>query len=212
MSSGITVCLSCSISRTCSLNNSWWKLEINFSLPFDFPMLRIARWFPFKCWWASSSSLSENHLQRFALWNLNLESSGLHYCLFVKVLRCLSRDSLFNISQPSALVNNFFSFVKTVLKIFGKKRVAHYSFIFLYLQNRTLIKSLFQDFFLSWLSFRPISKCQLKALLLLHLTPIYLVVFKGSLVGYLILRGASRLDAFSVYPCRTWLLCHRSDT
>ena len=27
--------------------------------------------------------------------------------------------------------------------------------------------------------------------------------------GYLILRGASRLDAFSVYPVRTWLLCHR---
>ena len=27
-------------------------------------------------------------------------------------------------------------------------------------------------------------------------------------MGYLILRGASRLDAFSVYPCRTWLLCH----
>ena len=26
-------------------------------------------------------------------------------------------------------------------------------------------------------------------------------------VGYLILRGASRLDAFSVYPVRTWLLC-----
>ena len=26
--------------------------------------------------------------------------------------------------------------------------------------------------------------------------------------GYLILRGASRLDAFSVYPCQTWLLCH----
>ena len=25
--------------------------------------------------------------------------------------------------------------------------------------------------------------------------------------GYLILRGASRLDAFSVYPCRTWLPC-----
>ena len=126
-------------------------------------------------------------------------------------LRCLSRDSLFNISQPSALVNNFFSFDKTILKIFGKKRVAHYSFIFLYLQNRTLI-NLSSRLLLSWLSFRPISKCQLKALLLLHLTPIYLVVFKGSLVGYLILRGASRLDAFSVYPCRTWLLCHRSDT
>ena len=26
--------------------------------------------------------------------------------------------------------------------------------------------------------------------------------------GYLILRGASRLDAFSVYPCQTWLPCH----
>ena len=26
--------------------------------------------------------------------------------------------------------------------------------------------------------------------------------------GYLILRGASRLDAFSVYPFLTWLLCH----
>ena len=30
--------------------------------------------------------------------------------------------------------------------------------------------------------------------------------------GYLILRGASRLDAFSVYPFRTWLLCHGSDS
>ena len=26
--------------------------------------------------------------------------------------------------------------------------------------------------------------------------------------GYLILRGASRLDAFSVYPFQTWLLGH----
>ena len=64
-----------------------------------------------------------------------------------------------------------------------------------------------------WLSPRPISKCQLSTLLHLHLIPIYLVVFKGSYcLGYLILRGASRLDAFSVYPCRTWLLCHRPDT
>ena len=31
-----------------------------------------------------------------------------------------------------------------------------------------------------WLSPRPISKCQLNALLHLHLIPIYLVVFKGS--------------------------------
>ena len=27
-------------------------------------------------------------------------------------------------------------------------------------------------------------------------------------MGYLILRGASRLDAFSVYPVQTWLPCH----
>ena len=31
-------------------------------------------------------------------------------------------------------------------------------------------------------------------------------------MGYLILRGASRLDAFSVYPFPTWLLGHGFDT
>ena len=63
----------------------------------------------------------------------------------------------------------------------------------------------------SWLSPRPISDSQLHALLHFHLCPIYLVVFKGSYylrMGYLILRGASRLDAFSVYPFPTWLLGH----
>ena len=65
-----------------------------------------------------------------------------------------------------------------------------------------------------WLSPRPISNSQLRTLLHFHLCPIYLVVFKGSYylrMGYLILRGASRLDAFSVYPVPTWLLCHRLD-
>ncbi len=63
----------------------------------------------------------------------------------------------------------------------------------------------------SWLSPRPISDSQLHTLLHFHLCPIYLVVFKGSYffrMGYLILRGASRLDAFSVYPFPTWLLGH----
>ena len=63
-----------------------------------------------------------------------------------------------------------------------------------------------------WISFRPISNSQLHALLHFHLCPIYLVVFKGSYffrMGYLILRGASRLDAFSVYPFRAWLLGRR---
>ena len=74
----------------------------------------------------------------------------------------------------------------------------------------TLLLSIltFQTF---WISPRPISDSQLHTLLHFHLCPIYLVVFKGSYylrMGYLILRGASRLDAFSVYPFPTWLLSH----
>ena len=44
----------------------------------------------------------------------------------------------------------------------------------------------------------------------LHLTPIYPVLFRGTCgrnLGNPILRGASRLDAFSVYPFRAWLPC-----
>ena len=63
-----------------------------------------------------------------------------------------------------------------------------------------------------WSSPHPISNSQLHALLHFHLCPFYLVVFKGVYffrMGYLILRGASRLDAFSVYPFRAWLLGRR---
>ena len=86
-----------------------------------------------------------------------------------------------------------------------------------YLQNHILKSSspFHQSTRPSWISPRPISNSQLRTLLHFHLCPIYLVVFKGSYffrMGYLILRGASRLDAFSVYPCRTWLLCHGSDS
>ena len=62
-----------------------------------------------------------------------------------------------------------------------------------------------------WSSPHPISNSQLHTLLYFHLCPIYLVVFKGVYffrMGHLILRGASRLDAFSVYPFRTWLPGH----
>ena len=62
-----------------------------------------------------------------------------------------------------------------------------------------------------WLNPRPISKSQLNVSPRLHLSPIYLVVFKGSYrfrMRYPILRGASRLDAFSVYPVPTWLPGH----
>ena len=56
---------------------------------------------------------------------------------------------------------------------------------------------------------RTISTSQLKALLPLHSWPIYLIIYEGSYqinsVGDLILRMASRLDAFSAYPSRTWV-------
>ena len=62
---------------------------------------------------------------------------------------------------------------------------------------------------LLWLKPRPISNSQLHAIRHFHLCPIYLVLFKGfysfKRMGYLILGGTSRLDAFSVYSFRTWL-------
>ena len=61
----------------------------------------------------------------------------------------------------------------------------------------------------SWSSFRPISTCQLCTSLCLHPRPIYLILSKGPYIGYLILKGASRLDAFSVYPFPAWLPGHR---
>ena len=50
-------------------------------------------------------------------------------------------------------------------------------------------------------AYRTISTGQLNALLHLHLRPIDEMVYLGS-QGYLVLRGASRLDAFSGYPVR----------
>ena len=64
-------------------------------------------------------------------------------------------------------------------------------------------------FLISWSSPHPISNSQLHVLPHFHLCPIYLVLFKGfysfKRMGYLILGGTSRLDAFSVYSFRTWL-------
>ena len=86
----------------------------------------------------------------------------------------------------------------------------------MYLQNYTLNQNLLHPSmsknFRPWSSLRPISNSQLHTLLYFHPCPINLVVSKGSLGilfrGILISGGASRLDAFSVYPFRTWLLCH----
>ena len=71
--------------------------------------------------------------------------------------------------------------------------------------------SLLRYSFFSWLSPRPISTDQLNTLLHLHLRPINHIVSMGSYcfrMGNLILEGASRLDAFSVYPVRTSLPCY----
>lgn len=51
-------------------------------------------------------------------------------------------------------------------------------------------------------AYRTISTSQLNALLRLHLWPIDEVVYLGP-QGYLVLKGASRLDAFSGYPVRS---------
>ena len=69
--------------------------------------------------------------------------------------------------------------------------------------------SFFYSISCSWSSPQTISNSQLHVLPHFHLCPIYLVLFKGfyffKRMGYLILGGTSRLDAFSVYSFRTWL-------
>ena len=101
----------------------------------------------------------------------------------------------------------------TILKIFDIPSKPHtlntYTSYHTFFPNTTIFCKTFVLHFRS--SPRPISNSQLHALRHFHLCPIYLVVFKGSYffrMGYLILRGASRLDAFSVYPVPAWLLCH----
>ena len=68
---------------------------------------------------------------------------------------------------------------------------------------------IFPIFLSFWSSPQTISNSQLHVLPHFHLCPIYLVLFKGfyffKRMGYLILGGTSRLDAFSVYSFRTWL-------
>ena len=74
------------------------------------------------------------------------------------------------------------------------------------LADLRVLPIIYINFPIFWLNPRPISNHQLSTLLYLHLGPIYLVVFKGSYylrMRYPILRGASRLDAFSVYPFPT---------
>ena len=101
----------------------------------------------------------------------------------------------------------------TILKIFDIPSKPHtlntYTSYHTFFPNTTIFCKTFVLHFRS--SPRPISNSQLRTLLPFHPCPIYLVVFKGVYffrMGHLILRGASRLDAFSVYPFQTWLLCY----
>ena len=93
--------------------------------------------------------------------------------------------------------------IKYILKAFSypENHTQNFSFS----KSRFLTSFTYSTF---WLNPRPISSSQLNISLCLHLCPIYLIVFQGSYYSrmrYPILRGASRLDAFSVYPVPTWL-------
>ena len=95
-----------------------------------------------------------------------------------------------------------------------KKWLVHTNhFLYKYIPSKLHIRNFLTSLpiHLTWLCPRPISNSQLHVLPHFHLCPINLVVFKGVYsfrMGYLILRGASRLDAFSVYPVPAWLLCY----
>src|SRR5690606_2489691 len=82
-----------------------------------------------------------------------------------------------------------------------------YELVSSFLQN--WITSLASTECLFRLSPRAISIRQLRTSPCFHPGPIDLVIYEGSYylraMGNLILRGASRLDAFSAYPVRTWL-------
>ena len=118
-------------------------------------------------------------------------------------------------NAPSAHPRGAFLYDRTHFPII-QKRDRNLFRSLIYVPSKPHIE--FHPFYLpkpSWLSPRPISDSQLHMLPCFHLCPIYLVVFKGSYylrMGYLILRGASRLDAFSVYPVPAWLLCHELDS
>ena len=104
-------------------------------------------------------------------------------------------------------------FEPTTSAVTGRRsnQLSHQAILKIYLQNRThyiIFLIILQVFLTFWSSSRPISSSQLHTSLHFHLCPIYLVVFKGSSTfrsGDLILGGASRLDAFSVYPFPSWL-------
>ena len=132
-------------------------------------------------------------------------NTKMHWQKFTSLLCCFSKNHC--LKQYSAVVKKIST--RHIVCLF----LNHQQIYSIYPQNFTQMRYIIQIspvFRPLRISPRPISTRQLNALPHLHSVPINLVVFKGSYffrMGYLILRGASRLDAFSVYPVRTWLLC-----
>ena len=67
-----------------------------------------------------------------------------------------------------------------------------------FLQNRNRYEHLIHILVNYRISLRPISKCQLRTLLLLHLIPIYLILSKGS---YYLMVGISHLEGGFTLRC-----------
>ena len=132
-------------------------------------------------------------LLRERLWMIRKVISG------APSLRCVCFASFINIKGH---LGNFVSSMCLLRKL----HPPHFPFLIKQAYSECLLRRL--PFLRFWSSSRPISSSQLHASLHFHPCPIYLVVFKGSFafrLGNLILRGASRLDAFSVYPFPSWL-------
>ena len=104
-----------------------------------------------------------------------------------------------------------YQFGSTKNAVLTKLSIQHFLFIW-YIPSKLHTEPVsFHHYSIShfWSSPQTISNSQLHVLPHFHLCPIYLVLFKGfysfKRMGYLILGGTSRLDAFSVYSFRTWL-------
>ena len=98
--------------------------------------------------------------------------------------------------------------MSVLYSLYSEKQILH-----MFIQPFGLLAMNFSSFIRS--NPRTVSIGHLNVLLHLQLQPINLIVSKGSYsfrMGNLILWSASRLDAFSVYQIRTWLLCYAVGT
>ncbi len=138
------------------------------------------------------------------------------------VTSSLSSPNIFNLRIVPSKLDNKHSYSTVIVQLqcpatselrpppYDKSTSNRYrSSCFLYLSRcASVLTSLDGHFrFSFWLSPRSISIRQLHMSPCFHLEPIYLIISEGSyllkVMGNLILRGASCLDAFSTYPVHT---------